>query len=230
MPQIYMDTSGGLGQLTQINERPLTVFATVFVANMANDELLRSIHAEVSSSYSGLGSELKSSKPHPANESFLVRAIQEVDWCYITAVARRNSLDGLGLKYPKSFNKWFIKKVLSQMKCALKTGKIEIDKGANDKEDRSLIEYLNKHFDDTVYSAVKNAECVDSIQSPGIQLADLIAGATRRNLEKGGRKTSSSYTGLLRRCVAYWEFPPPEWKREQTKKSRLEVIEFSRIN
>jgi hypothetical protein len=209
MPNVYIDASGNPGKISEINDVPYCAYSAVFLASEKDDLALYDIHLSHIKSLRGDKHEFKSSKFVSSTMRFLLSVCSNVSFSVCTVVGRKEKFEAYGLQYPEPCNKWFIRKALKQMPQALRDGVVYIDKCSSSAKESELIEYLHKHFDLSKHIAVRDAICIDSKDSPGIQVADLISGTIRRSYRS--IKHYSALEVIKPHIEISYEFPPQEW-------------------
>jgi hypothetical protein len=209
---IYIDASGNPGEFKEESISSLYVMGVVYIADKETEVVLAEGHGQYLPKLNHRLGEYKSSIECSANNSFIEHMLVNGDWCFGTAIGDRIDFKDYGLRYSKSCIKWFTRKALSMVPTALRSGSIEIDTTGSEITDEELLLYLRKNLVNKKWEAINNMKCLESVNSPGIQLADLLAGRVRKFLHYGSvgentsRRYERAYMNIAEREINQWMF------------------------
>ncbi len=150
--------------------------------------------------------EFKFNKSSKAVRVGFFRAVADCRFRVRAVVVNKALIESRHLKRDKaSFHNYFIKCVLEQADDTIKDARVRID-GHGDRDYKRLAgAYFRRHLNHAD-NVVKNVKFVDSSSDSLIQLADMVAGAIRRN-ESSEKDDAAEYFEALRKKVQdIWRF------------------------
>ncbi len=113
-----------------------------------------------------------------------------------------------GLRYKKSFRKYFLRRLLERLYSGFGASKVVIDQHGSPGFQRSFKAYVDEHFPTNLFQQGLPMEFKDTPSTPGLRLVDWISGTIRILIEQG---TSDNDLLLCRQALRAREIGLDLW-------------------
>lgn len=209
--RVYIDESGDENLNISTGASKLYVLAAVVVAEDHANEFLRSV-SSLRKRYFQIG-EIKSSKIGENLERRLkILAFARINLPPFTVVAYRvrKELVGAqsGLKFPKSFIKYFAKDFCRYLPASGLTD-VSFDEKGRQNFKLEFVRYLEQRFKEDELFPKKKFSVVNSADCVGVQLADLYAGSIAKLIESQEEAERKRLFSELNSVCCTWDWPKP---------------------
>jgi hypothetical protein len=179
---IYFDESGTTSY-TDIENNPYFIVTGVLLKDRKSRMLLERKFELVKKTFGKSENfEIKSTAFRPRDYNFILGELSTLDYEFASVCFHKKQLSGEGFNYPKSFYKYAYRFLLENLVESVMTADLYFDQYSNINSpfSREFIIYLQKN---QPFITSDQIQIVDSRNFPGIQLADLISGVIRVELE-----------------------------------------------
>lgn len=209
--RVYIDESGDENLNIATGASRFYVLAAVVVAEAHAHELLEAA-TRLRKKYFQTG-EIKSSKVGTNLERrlrILAFARTELPPFAIVAYRVRKALVGTqsGLKFPKSFIKYFAKDFCRYLPAS-GLADVSFDEKGRQQFKTEFVRYLDERFKDDELFPKKKFRVVNSASCVGIQLADLYAGSIAKLIESQEESERARLYAELSPVCCTWDWPKP---------------------
>lgn len=151
--------------------------------------------------------EFKFAKSKNQTKKDFLHTVSKFDFRVRAIVVNKSAIRSKELKHSKdSFYNYFIKQVLLHNKDSLNNSNIKLDGHGNRLFRRSLTTYLRRELNNSERKVMKNLRLVNSKQNVLIQMADMIAGAIRRDYDSSAKSNKTFRKIIEKKIEDCWEF------------------------
>jgi hypothetical protein len=206
--QVFIDESGDAGfKLEKNSSRFFVVAAIIFDDNLEAKKCalrIKELRREL-----GLGDnfEFKFNKSHARIRSAFLQVVAGYNFRIRCIVVDKTRIRSNELRTEtKSFYSFTAKTLLKYTRGTITNASVKIDGSGNRTFRREFVSYLRRELNTNSGRIVSEIKLADSKQNVLIQLADMVAGATRRSYEEGVKDQFDYKKIIARKYEDCWNF------------------------